>query len=149
MPCFAAGVRRRRRAPTLHGIGIVFVQIGAAFENVSEAGEDRLVGAARRFADPHPIAVTRVTGKATNEPRGEDAARQVPFRCVARNASREVAADGSNRRACDVRIGAGQDDLAHDHRQPPSAGEDLRAGYDDEICSQRVIALKYSLIYML
>ena len=55
-PSQAAGGQWRRGKPA-HlgidlGIGVAFVQFGAVFENVPQAGKDRLVRAARRFADP-------------------------------------------------------------------------------------------------
>ena len=53
------------------GIGVVFVQLDAAFENVPEAGKDRLVGAARRFVDPLPIAFARLARETTNKAGGE------------------------------------------------------------------------------
>jgi hypothetical protein len=143
-PSAATGERRRGRSPILHRIGIALVQFAAALQDIPEAREDRLVGAAGRLADPFPVAVARPTGEASNQPRGEYAARQVTFGRVARDASREIAADRSNRGAGDVRIGAGQDDLTHDHRQPPSVGWDSGATHDDEFCSEHVIARKYS-----
>jgi len=68
-PSFAAGRRRHRRAPT--PLGVVFVQFDAAFENEPQTGKDRLVRAARRVADPLPIAFTRLTREAANEAGSE------------------------------------------------------------------------------
>ena len=63
------------------------------------------------------------------------------FSASRENASREIAADRGDRRAGDVRIGAGPDDLADDHGQRSfSRGRD--ASYANRICSQRVIARK-------
>jgi hypothetical protein len=126
-PSSAAEQGRRRRSPAVNDIGFVLVQLYAALQNVPEAGEDRLVCAARRFLDPLPIAVARTTGEAPNEPCGEYAAWHVPLSRVTREAPRELAPDGNNRSTCDMRIGAGQDDLTHDHRQPPSDGRALKA----------------------
>jgi hypothetical protein len=45
----------------------VFVQFGAAFENLPQTGKDRLVGAAGRFVDFLPIAYARLAREAANE----------------------------------------------------------------------------------
>ena len=57
---------------------------------------------------------------------GGNFARRISRDAARRNLTSGVFAAWTVRRfsrhARDVRIGAGQDDLAHDHRQPPSAG---------------------------
>jgi hypothetical protein len=55
------------REPAPPGIGVVFVQFGAAFENLPQTGKDRLVGAAGRFVDFLPIAYARLAREAANE----------------------------------------------------------------------------------
>jgi hypothetical protein len=90
------------------------------FENVAKAGQDRLIGAAGRLVDALPITGARSPRKATNEAGCEDAACQVSLRRVTRNALREIASDRGDRRARDVRVGAGSKDLSDDHWQPPS-----------------------------
>src|SRR6516165_11562815 len=97
-PSLTAERRRRGRAPDPFGIGVVLVQFHAAFENIPQTGQDRLVGAAGRFADPGPIAFARSAREPANETGGEYAARQVPLRRVARKASCKIAADGGDRR---------------------------------------------------
>jgi hypothetical protein len=85
------------------------------FENVSQAGQDWLIGAARRLVDTLPFAGVRSPRKAANEAGCEDAACQVSLRRVTRNALREIASDRGDRRARDVRVGAGSKDLSDDH----------------------------------
>ena len=58
-------------------VGIVLVQFAAALENIPEARKDRLVGAARRFANSLPIAVASLARETANEARGENAAGQI------------------------------------------------------------------------
>jgi hypothetical protein len=140
-PGLATEGQWRRGNPAHLGIDVARGQFGAVFENVPEAGKDRLVGAAGRFPDPLPIAGARSPRKATNEDSGEYAACKVPLLRVARNASREITADRGDSRVGDMRIGAGPDDLSDDHGQRSfSLGRD--ASYDNRICSQRVIARK-------
>jgi hypothetical protein len=106
--------------PAPIGISVVFFQFDAALENVPQTGKDRLVGAAGCFPHPLPVAFTGSTREAANEAGGEQAARKVPLRRIARNALREITSYRGDRSARDVWIGAGPKDLADDHWQPPS-----------------------------
>jgi hypothetical protein len=90
------------------------------FENVPQAGQDRLVSATGRLVDALPIAGARSPRKPANEAGCEEAACQVSLRRITRNALREIASDRGDRRMCDVRVGAGSKDLSDDHGQPPS-----------------------------
>jgi hypothetical protein len=115
------------------------------FENVPQSGQDRLIGATGRLVDALPIAGARSARKAANEARGEDAAWQVSVRRIARNPLSEIASNRGDRRACDMRIGAGSKDLSDDHgHRSCSLAFSLgrAASYDNRICSQHVIALK-------
>jgi hypothetical protein len=113
------GRRWRRCDPSPLGIGVVSVQPYAAFENVPQPGKDRLVSAAGRFIDPFPIVCARLAGESANKASGEYASRQVSGRRVMRKASGEVASDRVDRRARDMRVRAGLENLADDHWQPP------------------------------
>src|ERR1700722_13134368 len=53
------------------GIDVALVQFGAVFENVPQAGKNRLVGAAGCLVNTLPIARTRSPRKATDETGGE------------------------------------------------------------------------------
>jgi hypothetical protein len=119
-PSLAAGRRRLRCEPAPFRVDVAFIQFSATFENVPKAGQDRLISAACRLVDTLPIAGARSPRKAANEAGCEDAACQVSLRRVARNALREIASDRGDRRARDVRVGAGSKDLSDDHWQPPS-----------------------------
>ena len=72
MPQSLAAERERSgcKPPPL-GISVVFFQFDAAFENVPQTGQDRLVGAAGRFPNPLPVAFTGSTREAANEAGGE------------------------------------------------------------------------------
>jgi hypothetical protein len=110
-------------------------------ENVSQAGKDRLIGAAGRFPNSLPILFASMSRESTNEAGGKKAACEVPLCGVRHEASREITADRGDSRVGDVGIRAGPDDLASDHgRRSFSLGRE--ASYPSRICSQRVIALK-------
>jgi hypothetical protein len=119
-PSLASGGYRRRGQPATFRIDVAFIQFGATFENVPQAGQDRLISATGRLVDALPIAGARSPRKAANEAGCEDAACEVSLRRVTRNALREIASDGGDRRPRDVRVGAGSKDLSDDHWQPPS-----------------------------
>jgi hypothetical protein len=144
-PSLTAGGQWRRGKPAHLRIAVALVQFDAAFENVPQTGKDRLVGAAGRFPDPLPIAFAGVTREPANEAGGEQAACEVPLLRVVRNASREITPDRGDRRAGDVRIRAGPDDLSDDHGQR-SFSLGRHASYANRICSQRVIARKILFI---
>jgi hypothetical protein len=90
------------------------------FENVPQAGQDRLVGAAGGLIDALPVTGARCLRKPANEVCGEEAACQISLRRVTRNALSEIASDRGDRGSRDVRIGAGSKDLSDNHGQPPS-----------------------------
>ena len=74
MPQSLAAERERSgcKPPPL-GISVLFFQFqfDAAFKNVPQTGQDRLVGAAGRFPNPLPVALTGSTREAANEAGGE------------------------------------------------------------------------------
>jgi hypothetical protein len=115
-PCLAARGRWRRTKPAPFWVNVVFIQFGAGFEDISQSGKDGLVGAAGCFVDTFPLARSRLPRKAADKAGGQYAARQVPFRRVARKPSREIAADRRDCRACDMGIRTGPEDFADDHR---------------------------------
>jgi hypothetical protein len=119
-PSLASRGSRPRGEPATFRIDIAFIRFSAVFENVPQAGQDRLIGAAGRFVDALPITGARSPRKAANEAGCEDAACQVSLRRVTRNALREIASDRGDRRPRDVWVGAGSKDLSDDHWQPPS-----------------------------
>src|SRR5689334_6417502 len=65
-------------------IKVVLNQFRAAFEDIPQAGEDGLVGTARRFVDAFPLARARLPRKATDKAGGQYAACQIPVRRIAR-----------------------------------------------------------------
>jgi hypothetical protein len=115
-PNLAARYDRLRGEPTPFRIEVVFIQLCVVFEDIPQAGQDGLVGAAGRLVDAFPIARARLPGKAADKAGGQDAAREVAFRSVTRKTSREIAADRRNRRARDIGIRTGPEDFADDHR---------------------------------
>ena len=70
-PSRAAGGQWRRGKPAHLGIGVALIPLDAVFENVPQAGKDRLVSAACRLADTDPIAFAGVAREAANEASGE------------------------------------------------------------------------------
>src|SRR6185312_1525145 len=113
-PGLTAGSRWRRCEPGPVRVG-VFILFDPLFQNVPEAGEDRLIGAPDRLVDAPPVARARLAGEAAHNPGGEVTAGQIAFGRVAREPPRKFAADRHNRGAGHMRIGTGPDDLANDH----------------------------------
>ena len=70
-PRLATGGQWRRGKPNYVGIDVALVQFGAVFENVPQAGKNRLVGAAGCLVNTLPIARTRSPRKAANEAGGK------------------------------------------------------------------------------
>ena len=122
-----------------------FVQFDAVFENVPQAGKDRLVGAAGRLVDALPIARARLAAKSGERGRRRigrwsDSASPRRAKRVARN-RRRSRRPPRGRHADWSRSGR-----SRGRSLAASFSCGRAASYDNRICSQRVIAQKNSFI---
>src|SRR5271166_89956 len=106
-----------RRPRRLFRLFVVAANLEAALEDVAQTRQDRQFRAASRLAEALPVGIVGASGEMAHETGGEKPARELAGRRVTRELPRELSADRRDGRAGDVRIGAGDDDLMHNHWQ--------------------------------
>src|SRR5271166_1491798 len=118
VPPGVSAKRRPRRGPwRLFREFVVAADLKAALEDVAQTRQNRQFRAASRLAEALPVRIFGASSEMAHETGGEEPARELAGRRVTRELPRELSADRRDGRAGDVRIGAGDDDLMHNHWQ--------------------------------